>query len=261
MNSKIQLLLVEKNLDRRLEFKTCINFHSQFELSGETALEQEGIKFLEQGNTDVVVLELELDEGNGIHLIEKLRKLSIKQPFVVVTTNTCSEAILQYLRKDLKVDFIFQKTNLSYTPNQVLCVIEKVYKYHNNSDGNLFRLKEKDILKKRILQELQNIGFSTYNIGTEYIIAALLLLSDSQNTSFQITKTIYPALANQYQSNPSNVEKAIRMAIEHVWNNAGLLQISKYYPYDVSNKNGRPSNSEFISNMKLKLFGKNDIIF
>lgn len=257
MNKKIRLLLIEDNLDRRLEFETCINFHRQFELCGKTGSEYEGIILLEKGITDVVILDLELEEGNGVQLAEKMRNLPIEQPFVVVTTNTCSESILQYLRKELKVDFIFQKTNLSYTPNQVLNIIEKVYKYHNNTDRNLDRLQEKDILKKKILQELQNIGFNTSNIGTEYISEALLLLSENHNNSYQISKTIYPALAKQYNSNSANIEKAIRMSIERVWNSASLLQISKHYPYEVTNKNGRPSNGEFIDNMSLKLFGKN----
>ncbi len=120
--------------------------------------------------------------------------------------------------------------------------------------------EEKQILKKNILQELQNIGFHTQYIGTEYIATALLLLSENQDDYFQISKTIYPALATQYQTDPSNIEKAIRMAIERVWNKSSLLQLQKFYPFEVENKNGRPSNREFISNMKIRLFG-NEIVF
>ncbi|MFA9379055.1 MAG: sporulation initiation factor Spo0A C-terminal domain-containing protein [Lachnotalea sp.] len=253
MNRKIQILLIEDDPNRILEFQTCIHFHCKFELSGATGSELEGLKLLEKEIADVVILDLELEEGNGIQLAEKMRKLSIQQPFVVVTTNNCSESIQQYLRKELKVDFIFQKGNSSYTPNQVLNIVEKVYKYHSND--SLDELNETAILKKRILHELENIGFSTNYIGTEYITAALLLLSENQDKSYQISKTIYPALATQYNSDSSNIEKAIRMAIERVWSSSSLLQLSKYYPYEVNNKNGRPSNGEFISNMKLWLFG------
>lgn len=258
MKRKIKLLLIEDNLDRRLEFKTCLHFRDQFEIWNETESEKEALKFLEEGIVDVVILDLELQEGNGIQLVEKMRKLAIEQPFVIVTTNNCSEAIHHYLRKDLKVDFIFQKFNSSYTPSQVLFIIDKTFKYHKMKSLRIS--EEKQILKKNIIQELQNIGFHTQYIGTEYIATALLLLSENQDTYFQISKTIYPALATQYQTDPSNVEKAIRMAIERVWNKSSLLQLQKYYPFEVENKNGRPSNREFISNMKIRLFG-NEIVF
>ncbi|PXV89559.1 response regulator receiver domain-containing protein [Lachnotalea glycerini] len=256
MYEKIKLLLIEDNINQRLEFKTCIHFHKQFELYGETGSEKEALNILKNGYIDVIVLDLELQEGNGIQLAERMRELPIDQPFVAVTTNNCSESILQYLRKELKVDFIFQKANSSYTPNQVLFIIEKAFKYHKSKNANIS--EEKQLLRKSISQELQNIGFSIKYIGTEYITAALLLLSEIQDDYYQISKTIYPALATQYQTDPANIEKAIRMAIEHVWNNASLIQLQKHYPFDVNNKNGRPSNGEFISNMKIRLYGKSE---
>ncbi|WP_099467914.1 sporulation initiation factor Spo0A C-terminal domain-containing protein [Konateibacter massiliensis] len=254
MNSKFKILLIEDNLDRRKEFQTCIHFHQNFELYAETGSEKEGLRLIEKGNIDVVILDLELEEGNGIHLAEKMRMLSIEQPFTVVTTNNCSDAILQYMRKELKIDFIFQKINSSYSPNQVLSVIDKVYKFHKTK--GVAGLEEKELLKQNILKELQNIGFGTQHMGTEYIAAALLLLSENQDNHYQISKTIYPALAKQYNTDPSNIEKSIRTAIERVWSTSTLLRLREYYPYDVDNKNGRPSNGEFIAHMKLRLFGK-----
>jgi len=254
MEDRINIIVLEDNEVTRTELKSYIQLHPKFELYGETGSEKEGLKLLKKQKVDVVILDLELDEGNGIRFAEQMRNLPIRQPFVVITTNNCSTSIQQYLRCELKIDFIFQKTNTSYSPEQILNMIEKVYKFHGSPNPKL--IDEKEILKKRIRKELYNIGFTTNYIGTEYLTTALLIIFKYPDASLQVTKTLYPEIAKQYNTNSTNVEKSIRIAIEQTWNNANLMALIKHYPYEVINKNGRPSNKEFIRNMKLKLFGK-----
>jgi len=253
MDDRIRVIIVEDNEVTRTELKSYIQLHSKFELYGETGSEKEGLVLLKKQKVDVVILDLELYEGNGLSFAEQMRKLPIRQPFVVVTTNNCSDSIQQYLRYELKIDFIFQKTNTCHSPEQILNIIEKVYKFHGNSNPK--SADEKEILKKRIRKELYNIGFTTNYIGTKYLTTALLIIFKYPDASLQVTKTLYPEIAKQYNTNSTNVEKSIRIAIERTWNNANLMALIKHYPYEVINKNGRPSNKEFIGNMKQKLFG------
>lgn len=253
MRDKIRILLIEDNQEKRLEFNYHIQQNQHLELCGETGSQKEGLSLLKNRNVDVVILDLELEEGNGIEFAEEMRKLPIRQPFVVVTTNNCSSSILQYLRRELKVDFIFQKTNISYTARQVLDIIEKVYKYHSEPNPRI--ADEKKILKDRICRELQDMGFSS-GVGRDYLVEAFLFLAEHPDDSLQVSKIIYPTIAKHHRTNPANVERAIRASIERVWSNSSLITLSKYYPYDVKNKNGRPSNGEFIANMRLKFFGK-----
>ena len=254
MGNKIRILIIEDDQEKRSEFKFAIQLHPRLELCGETGSEKEGLMLLSGGKTDVVILDLELTEGNGIRLAEQMRNMPIRQPFVVVTTNNASSSVLQYLRTEIQVDFVFQKTNISYTAEQVLDIIEKVYKYHN--EPNPRSANEKEILKDRICQELHQMGFAPNYAGTDYLMDIFLFISDHPHDPIQISKVIYPMIAKKYHSDPANVERAIRTSIERVWNNTSLMTLTKYYPYNVENKNGRPSNGEFIHNMKLKFFGK-----
>lgn len=254
MSSKIQLLLIEDNFDTRLDFEHCLSMHENFELCGTTDSEEEGLRILKKDIVDVLILDLELKEGDGLDLAEKMRKLPIRQPFFIVTTNNCSEATLQYLRSDIKVDFIFQKTNLSYTPERVLNIIERIYKYHKNA------LPEKESgqqqIERRIIKELENMGFSIHHTGTRYIASALLLVSEYKDEDIHMTKDIYPTLSRQFNTTSQNIERSIRTAIEYVWNNSNVFQLTAIYPYEVNNKTGRPSNGEFIYNMKRRIWGK-----
>ncbi|MCI8327157.1 MAG: response regulator [Lachnospiraceae bacterium] len=254
MKDKIQILLIEDNQEKRLEFRTALQLHENMVLCGETGSEKEALSLLNNRVINVVILDLELEEGNGIRFAETMRGLSVPQPFVVVTTNNCSSSVLQYLRSELKVDFIFQKTNISYTAKRVLDIISKVYKYHQNPTQPV--PDEKELLKNRIRSELQNMGFSLKHTGTDYLVDIFLFLSEHPDDSLQVSKIIYPAIAKSRHTDPANVERAVRTAIERTWDTANLMTLSQYYPYDVRNKNGRPSNGEFIAKMRLKFFGK-----
>ena len=176
MNHKIRILLVEDNLDKRAEFRHSILSHERLELCAETGKEEEGLNLLKTKTPDVVILDLELEEGNGITFAEKMRAMPISQPFVVVTTNNCSSSISQYLRYDLKIDFIFQKTNASYTANQVLDIIEKIYKYHDTAPSPYE--DEKIMLRNHIQRELENMGFLSQYSGTDYLIATFMYIAD-----------------------------------------------------------------------------------
>ena len=251
-NSKIKILLIEDDIEKRLEFKSQLPFYPAYEICGETGSEKEGLLLI--NNADIVILDLELKEGNGISFAEKMRKLPILQPFVIVTTNICSESIHQYLRNELKIDFIYQKTNIGYSANRIFDIIEKVYKYHQYAKPQ--KISEKEQIKKLIYLELHNMGFPSNYIGTEYLAYALLYLAEHKGEPLQVTKSLYPTVAQNYNTESVNVEKSIRTVIEKVWSTANLLTLSRYYPFEVKNINGRPSNSEFLTNMATKMFGR-----
>ena len=61
------------------------------------------------------------------------------------------------------------------------------------------------------------------------------------------------AVAKQYDTTASRVERAIRHAIEVAWDRGDLETLQKYFGYTVSNAKGKPTNSEFIAMISDKL--------
>ena len=62
-----------------------------------------------------------------------------------------------------------------------------------------------------------------------------------------ITKVLYPEIAKKFQTTPSRVERAIRHAIEVAWSRGKLDTLDELFGYTVSNRKGKPTNSEFIA--------------
>ena len=69
----------------------------------------------------------------------------------------------------------------------------------------------------------------------------------------QITKQLYPDIAQKYKTTPSRVERAIRHAIEVAWGRGKTETTESIFGYTVSAVKGKPTNSEFIAMIADKL--------
>ena len=68
-----------------------------------------------------------------------------------------------------------------------------------------------------------------------------------------ITKELYPAIAEKYETTPSRVERAIRHAIELAWDRGNIDLMNKFFGYTINIERGKPTNSEFIAMVADKL--------
>jgi len=104
------------------------------------------------------------------------------------------------------------------------------------------------------------MGFPEKLNGTQYILEALVYLSMCDDQTISFTKELYPYIAAKHDTNKNNVERNIRLAIEKVWTEKEIEKLRLIYPFDWNPKTGRPTNAEFLHNMKIKLYDKNRIL-
>ena len=68
-----------------------------------------------------------------------------------------------------------------------------------------------------------------------------------------VTKMLYPRIAERYDTTASKVERAIRHAIEVAWNRGRVDAINAIFGVRVYIGNEKPTNSEFIALVADKL--------
>ena len=254
MADKIEILLVEDDKDMRDAFAFCIEKNPHFHLAGQTGKQAEAIEIVKSDMIGVVILDLELEEGDGIHFMEEMKMLPIAQPLLIVITNNRSVATLEYMRS-AGADFICQKNNESYSPMTVLSIVERTYPFHckkknMNMEVITFQQnKETEYRKKRIEEELVNLGFKITSKGAIYLVDAIYYVAFETKSVNDTIKTIYEVVAQKQYTKSANVEKSIRDSIERVWNKTDEKILERYYPYEISKDSGCPTNKEFVFNM------------
>ena len=67
-----------------------------------------------------------------------------------------------------------------------------------------------------------------------------------------VTKELYPRVAEEFDSTPSRVERAIRHAIDVAWQRGNQEALKNYFQNNV-NENVKPTNSQFIAKVADKI--------
>lgn len=99
-------------------------------------------------------------------------------------------------------------------------------------------------LDQRLARYLIYLGMPTSLKGFEYAISAVRMSVEQPNA--QITKVIYPKVAEQFQTSASRVERAIRHAVEAVWDRGDIDILQHVFGNTIDPIRGKPTNIMFI---------------
>ena len=94
---------------------------------------------------------------------------------------------------------------------------------------------------------LHQIGVPAHIKGYHYLRRAIILTLHDRKIINAVTKQLYPAVAEAFETTPSRVERAIRHAIEVAWDRGDVEVLNSYFGYTIQNSRGKPTNSEFIA--------------
>ena len=96
-----------------------------------------------------------------------------------------------------------------------------------------------------VRQILLEIGAPDHQIGHEYIVEGVLLMMKEPRNN--LTRGIYPLIAEKCNSTVCRVERGIRHTIETAWNRGDLDVLNHYFGNTVDVHKSRPSNRQFIT--------------
>lgn len=94
---------------------------------------------------------------------------------------------------------------------------------------------------------LLDLGVPDHVLGFHYLQVAIRAAVDNHAIVNEITKALYPMVAETCGTTPGRAERAIRHAIECGWDRGDLDAQNKYFGNKVDPCKGKPTNSEFIA--------------
>lgn len=254
MSDLIKIMLVEDDPLVCESYRMATIHQPNLAIVYETGSEQQALGYLLAHTVDVIILDIELKEGDGVSFLDALTAQETEKPFVAVVTNNSSAIMLGYMREH-GADYIYQKHNVSYSPDRVLSVIEKICPYQKVMKSrkepfavdHFRREADDDVKRQYVEEELIKMGFKKKQIGFTYIADAVMILMDYSGTPPHLTSEIYPMIAERRNASKEGVERSIRHAIEVTFRDINAAQLNYYYPYPYDKEKGRPSNRDFLT--------------
>jgi two-component system response regulator (stage 0 sporulation protein A) len=111
----------------------------------------------------------------------------------------------------------------------------------------------------QITNIIHEIGVPAHIKGYIFLREAISMVVNDIELVSAVTKELYPAVGEKFNTTSNRVERAIKHAIEVAWTRRQIESTNNIFGYTIRNKKGKPTNSEFIAMVADKLRLKNRV--
>jgi len=245
----IRVLIADDNREFCRILREYFSGNPDFELIEVCANGLEVLDVLGKKDVDVLILDLIMPYMDGIGVLEKMSDMKLdKRPKVIILTAFGQENITQKAVQLGADYYILKPFNLQILGDRV----KQVVKEKTEAPPRPMPVTKRD-LEMEVTRIIHEIGVPAHVKGYQYLRDAIMLVVEEVNYLGAVTKELYPAIAEKYDTTPSRVERAIRHAIELAWDRGDIEKINKFFGYTVNGERGKPTNSEFIAIIADKL--------
>ena len=243
MNKKYIMLIIDPDKKYSSELagyakKSGFFFESSYSLNGE-----DGYRSVFLLKPDIIILDALIPVIDGISLLRKINsEYTEKKPIIIMNTYTRIPGMITAATR-YGVDYFMVKPqsyeNICTTAHEMLNgIIIPTTQPHKEVTVNV---------ENEISVFLKSLGMPAHLDGYKYIRSALLYTINDPGIISPITKKLYPALAEKYNTTKNCIERAMRHAIEVSWQRGNKKLLSDIFGYCRDSVISRPTNAEYIA--------------
>ncbi|NLN66115.1 MAG: sporulation transcription factor Spo0A [Clostridiaceae bacterium] len=269
VNEKITVYVVDDSEEYIQLVEESLSNIPNFEIIGKAYDGEAAIKGITETKPDIVLLDLVIPQKDGIAVLEELQKEEELHNSVIIMLTAIGQD--KYIKKALSLGaeyYIMKPYDMNLLPKRILQVYQDSERNKKpnfriptamNSQPRAIRAKERqsytlrDYAEADVIKALRDIGVPAHLSGYGYLQKAILETVLSERGFIPITKELYPMIAESFNTTPGKVERAIRGAIQKVWQRMNPEKLAKFFTYAENRKDAHPTNSEFIATIADKI--------
>ena len=268
MNEKITILIADDNADFAATLVEHLSKENDMEVIGVARDGKEAFEKVQSLHPEVLLLDVIMPYLDGLGVLEKINATKIEnKPTCIMLSAVGQTKITQkaislgaeyYVVKPFDIEVLINRIrdikNYKPTPTSTVdnCYVVKETK-SQYIEINEFDKKNQENLEALVTNVIHEIGVPAHIKGYQYLRESIMMVVQDIDIINQITKQLYPEIADKYHTTPSRVERAIRHAIEVAWARGKNDAVESIFGYTISASKGKPTNSEFIAMIADKL--------
>jgi len=242
---KTRILIVDDNEEFTKELNAFFDSKDDFEVVG---IAQNGTIAIEKFaalKPDIMLLDLVMPQMDGFSVLEHIEKGSSK----IVVISALSQDAFIHKAMNLGADYFMNKPiSLSNLLERIKEILRpEVVRPVKTQSASPQRLVRNSSIDEKITNIFITVGIPAHIKGYHFLREAIKMAIDNPEIINNITKRLYPEVANKFDTTSSKVERAIRHAIEVAWNRGKIENINTLFGVRVYGSNEKPTNGEFIA--------------
>lgn len=222
-----------------------------------------GLELIFKYEPDFLVMDLILPHLDGISILDELsNEKMIDEINIIILSSFLSKKLLSILQ-NYEIDYFMSKPADFDTVKKRINDLKRDYRSQNLESlikESSYKDSKQAEINLEITDLLDEFGVPANIRGYLYLRNAIYLSITDIGLVNSITKELYPAIADNFSTAASRVERAIRHAIKVAWERGNQQLIDEYFGYSISETIGRPTNAQFIAKVADNFRLKNNII-
>ena len=262
MNEKLRVLIADDNQEFANTLASYLRKENDMEVVGMARDGLEAVNMIESKEPDIAILDVIMPHLDGIGVLEKVNELKgTKKPICIMLSAVGQDKITQravslgaeyYMVKPFDIELLIKRIKelKNYKPSKNMNYVSREIKTQYITVENE---KDEENLEALVTNLIHEVGVPAHIKGYQYLREAIMMVVKDIDVINQITKSLYPQIAQKFSTTPSRVERAIRHAIEVAWGRGQQEAVESIFGYTISASKGKPTNSEFIAMIADKL--------
>ncbi len=242
--TKPRILVADPSEGFRQGLVKAILAEDSIAVVGQTGEGGELLNLIQEERPDLILMELNLGDVDGIEVLERLPDLDLGyKPYILVLSGFLRDTVT-HLIAHMGVDYYLVKP----------CHTSRICRRIEQLVGDTEEASDYSVaLERQVSMALQSMGMPAHVQGYQYLRWSILAVMSDPDLMRGVTKILYPMVAKAHHSTPPRVERSIRHAINMAWTRGDKEVIYRYFGNTISSRRGKPTNSEFIAMIADKL--------
>ena len=228
MKEKITVLIADDNQEFSRTLATYLGNQEDMEIIGIAKDGVEAVDVIKEKAPDVAILDVIMPHLDGLGVLERVNSSSNlnKKPICIMLSAVGQDKITQkaialgaeyYMVKPFDIELLIQRIReiKNFRPNGSNNFIYREPK--RTPYVNIPETNTEDHLEALVTNIIHGVGVPAHIKGYQYLREAIMMVVNDIDVINQITKSLYPQIAQKFGTTPSRVERAIRHAIEVAW--------------------------------------------
>lgn len=255
--TKIKVAIADDNRELVATLVTFLQKNVNIEVIHTASNGRQCLNLLEEQIPDVLILDIIMPHLDGLAVLEEINKDErLKSIEVIMLTAFGQEDVMKQASDLGAAYFMLKPFEYARLETKIIeCAMRKSTRAHKiaSDTRNHIETTESHSIDSKITAIIKEIGVPAHIKGYGYMREAIHMVYKDPDLLNSITKALYPAIADKFDSKPTRVERAIRHAIELAWNRGNHESVSNLFGYTSHHMKQKPTNSEFIAMVAEKL--------
>ncbi len=193
---------------------------------------------------DVAILDLSMPNMDAIELMKRINRTGARPPAFIITSLADNPFAQKQALQAGAAYYLIRP----FDPKMLGDRINEILGYDIAENPLPAAVPRRELSLEVVVTEMiHQLGVPAHIKGYHYLRSAIMHCTEDSEMLECVTKLLYPTVAEEFQTTPSRVERAIRHAIEIAWDRGDVETLNSYFGFTVNTGKGKPTNSEFIA--------------